>query len=1340
MGNVGSNEESRRVPVKPPPPIELSSNNKAAWEAWENAFQWYSIAIELEKLAPKIQVAVFMSALGSAVKDIFDNFGLSDEEKSNLNLVRQKFREYFAPSENEVYESYKFYTITQDDGEGIEQYITRIKVQANKCTFPATAKDRLIRDKLIHGLKSSAIREELLRKSSLTLEQTIATCKSMEKAAEHAKSMDKNNPGCSKNTESEVYTVRNGNASSSKKTAQEVVCDKCNYKHGLRKCPASGQKCNKCGNKGHFASVCKNRKKKVKQLEKESESSSDEDSDTEQFSLKVHSLSRGRGKEDCWESVMAVQKVKIRVKIDTGAQCNVITKTALQKLSDYYEIMPSRVKRLIAFNGGHVPVHGRVLLTCRIRKKMIPLWFQVVKGDRSCIIDGKSAVKAGLIARIDHFEVKEDVFEGLGTVKNVVYNAELVDNPKFVIHPARNIPFADREETKKEVFKMVDDKVTVKENEATDAVSPMVVVRRRGKIRICIDLTDVNKNIKRRHYPLTGIDQVAANVSKSRYFTILDCKKGFWQIRLSEKTSKLCTFATPWGRFRYLRMPFGLCSAPEVFQKVMIDLVGNIEGVEVSMDDILIHAPTLDKLKEITEKVIRILDSNGLKLNKEKCCFNQTSVKFLGHILSADGLSPDPEKLQAIDRLKAPTDKKSLQRFLGMITYVGKFIPNLSEHTAPLRELLKGDPVWDWTEHQQRAFLKLKNFLKNPPVLAFYDVNKPMVLSVDSSANAFGAVLMQERRPIAYATKALTDCQRNWPQIEKEAGAIRFGCQKFHDYIWGHKIVVESDHKPLETIFAKPLNKAPLRLRQILHDVKAYDLTVKYVKGTRIPIADTLSRDCSSFCTDFEEDTEELHVNGATCLTEAALERYQQATANDPALQKLRKLILEGWPDSREEVPKVIRNYFTFRDELSILDGIIFKGDQVVVPVTERQRVINDIHAGHVGIQSSLRRARDFLYWPNMTAEITARIEKCLVCEKNQRSNQKETVLMKRVPEYPFEIVALDFFTHRKREYLLIVDSFSGYYDFKLMTSSTSAAVISFLKDKFADHGIPLEVHTDGGPQFTSKEFRDFGKQWDFKHVVSSPYFARSNGLAERYVQTAKNLLKKCREDGQDIKLALLMSRNTPGNELRSPAERLFSRKTRNPLCMNRNLLVPKIAEDNSERLQEQRNRQKKNADMGAKSFDKLAEGTRVRVQERDNAWVTGTIQSQQTERSYNVQLDDGRLIRRNRHFLHETKVEKPILPPVPASLPVSPTPARDSSSCNTSVRSEEIASGVPTTPEMGSPVLHRENEMRGTLSDPLATPVAAKSHPDPAPSPVPPAMITTRSGRVIKPPDRLNL
>lgn len=443
-----------------------------------------------------------------------------------------------------------------------------------------------------------------------------------------------------------------------------------------------------------------------------------------------------------------------------------------------------------------------------VKGKRSNLTYKVVDLDVTPVLGEASCVQMNLIKRVETVGIENDIFKGLGCFKDFEYELDFKPDAKFDIRPARMIPHKLRDEVKMELDNMVKMGVIVKQEEPTPVVSNLVVVRKNKKIRLCLDPTDVNRNILRRHYPLRTVEEIAARIGNSTWFTILDCKKGFWQVKVAEASQKYLTFGTPWGRYSCKRLPFGLASAPEVFQNLITTLLEGMTNTDVSMDDILIYATSEEQLRELTTEVMNRLHQAGLKLNKEKCCFAKRSVKFLGHIVSDTGLKPDPEKIEAIRRLKVPENKKQLQRLIGMVTYLSKFITNLSQVTVPLRVLLQKDVVWYCSHEQQAAFEQIKQQLCVLPTLKFYDVNKRNVLSVDCSSHSMGAVLLQDGRPIAYASKALTSTQQNYPQIEKEAFAIRFGCQKFHSYVFGKPVTIETDHQPLESFFKKPLDKA----------------------------------------------------------------------------------------------------------------------------------------------------------------------------------------------------------------------------------------------------------------------------------------------------------------------------------------------------------------------------------------------------------------------------------------------------------------------------------------------------------------------------------------------------
>lgn len=328
---------------------------------------------------------------------------------------------------------------------------------------------------------------------------------------------------------------------------------------------------------------------------------------------------------------------------------------------------------------------------------------------------------------------------------------------------------------------------------------------------------------------------------------------------------------------------------------------------------------------------------------------------------------------------------------------------------------------------------------------------------------------------------------------------------------------------------------APPRLHRILFDVLLYSPNIVYKKGSTIPIPDTLSRDCIP-TSNVDQEPDELEIEIIITIPKLMTKQIREETATDDHLQKIIEYINTGWPKNDNQISPELKPYSHFKEELSFYDGLIFKGNRIVVPKTKQKYILDVLHQGHPGIQNSLRRARECIYWKNLTSDVIKYIRKCTVCEQTARKNQKEPIIIKEIPEHPFQIVASDLFTFNGKNYLLLVDSFSGWYDFKKLKQTTSTEVILHLKNWFALFGIPTIMETDNGPQYTSSEFSKFVAMWQIEHKTSSPGYPQSNGLAERYVQTAKLLLKRCSKDiNSDVYLGLL--------DQKSPNERLMNKK-----------------------------------------------------------------------------------------------------------------------------------------------------------------------------------------------------
>ena len=286
-------------------------------------------------------------------------------------------------------------------------------------------------------------------------------------------------------------------------------------------------------------------------------------------------------------------------------------------------------------------------------------------------------------------------------------------------------------------------------------------------------------------------------------------------------------------------MPFGISCAGDVAQKMVETNFGDIPRVLPVFDDIIIGGATEAEHDEALRKVLSRARERNIKFNRAKIQYRVPQVKYMGELVGQNGFTPDPDKFSAILNMPVPSNKKDLLRLLGMINYLSKYIPNLSELTSDLRPLLKDDATWLWQPEHGAALCKLKDALTQAPVLKFYDINRPTVLQVDASKGGLGACLLQDDQPIAYASRSLTPADA---QIEKELLAIVFGCERFHMYTYGTEVQVISDHKPLEPIFKKPLHKIPPRLQRMRLRLQKYRLQVKFVPGKFLYIADTLSR------------------------------------------------------------------------------------------------------------------------------------------------------------------------------------------------------------------------------------------------------------------------------------------------------------------------------------------------------------------------------------------------------------------------------------------------------------------------------------------------------------------
>ena len=427
------------------------------------------------------------------------------------------------------------------------------------------------------------------------------------------------------------------------------------------------------------------------------------------------------------------------------------------------------------------------------------------------------------------------------------------------------------------------------------------------------------------------------------------------------------------------------------------------------------------------------------------------------------------------------TSKQELMSLLGFINYLTKFLPQLAQVSQPLRDLTTKSAQLVWSSLHDRAFTEVKRLVSNHPVLKYYDINEEVTLQCDASEKGLGETLLQSGQPIAFVSQTLSMTERQYAQIEKECLATVFGCQKFSQYITRRaKVTVESDHKLLKSIFKESLLEAPCRLQRMMPRLQRHNLDVTYKPGPQMYIADHLSRasmsDSGAPDKVFALELEGIGPLNTVKISSERLSQLQKDTEQDPVMQTLKTTILTGWPTEREEVPVHITEFWTYRDELTLHNGILFKNQRLIIPKALRTELTSRIHSSHLGIEACLWKARDPVFWPSMNAEIKEAVTNCFICAEFQAKQQKQPMQSHEIPDRPWSRLSSDLFTLHNKEYIVLVDSYSDYVEVSQLKVTTSTVLIEFYKEQFSRHGIPDILMTDNGPQYTSQEFMEFTK------------------------------------------------------------------------------------------------------------------------------------------------------------------------------------------------------------------------------------------------------------------------
>ena len=681
--------------------------------------------------------------------------------------------------------------------------------------------------------------------------------------------------------------------------------------------------------------------------------------------------------------------------------------------------------------------------------------------------------------------------DGYGEMTPFKAHIKLKEDSAPIFHKARPVPYSLREKVDKELDKQVGAGI-LKKVERSEWASPVVIVPKQdGSVCICSDYkVSINKVVEDTPYPLPTADDIFSTLAGGQAFTKIDLSNAFNQLKVDESSSQYLTINTTKGLFQPTRLPYGIKTAPLMFQNVMDQVLHGIPGVCCYIDDILITANSEAEHLHRLETVLQRLESHGIRAKHGKCSFLMSEVDYLGHKIDAIGIHPLADRVESIMNAKVPENVTELRQLLGLINYYGKFLNQLSTTLAPLHSLLRADAEWKWTTDCDAAVKTVKEQLTGDQLLIYYDPNKPLVLSCDASAYGVGAVLSHmmpdgSERPIAFSSRTLTKSERNYAQLEKEAMSIIFAVKKFHKYIYGRKFSLLTDHKALTTIFG-PRKGVPtlaaLRLQRWSLILMAYDYDITYRRSEEHSNADFLSRAPTNVAT----ENLELDVNYFTYTNDLPITAKEigSATMKDPVLSRVKDFVMHGWPG---KVDANLEPYHRRRDELSVDQNCVLWGLRVIIPERHQSALLQQLHEDHFGIVRTKAIARNYFWFPDIDKSIEHMISACPTCQTVQHDPVKSPLMPWKYPSHPWSRVHADFAMFRNMNYLVVVDSFSKWFEVVPMKSTTASRTVEELRKLFAQHGLPEELVSDNGPQFIASEFEVFMRSNGVKHTKCAP-------------------------------------------------------------------------------------------------------------------------------------------------------------------------------------------------------------------------------------------------------------
>ena len=1033
-------------------------------------------------------------------------------------------------------------------------------------------------------------------------------------------------------------------------------CGRNNHRVQDCRCKISALKCNSCQKTGHVSKVCIStllRERKNRPNSTNTNAIDTEDDEIYQIQG-IHTIvDVYRNKIDQKDAGKYFTTVKIQgqnqqFEIDSGAGFTLLPKNQFEKLNLKKKLEKSSIafrsytdnilipegkidvevqyknvksiEELYVVPNGHSPLLGRV-------------WIRHLKINLEEIDSNQNLSQISMIDENEDFvEMFHEIFEErIGCVPKFEVKLQLRPNAKPIFTKEREVPYALREKVEKELDNLEASGIISKVSNS-DWGSPLVVIPKPdGSVRLCVDYkVGVNERLVQANYPIKKIDEVLNSLRDSRFFCRLDLCKAYLHLKVDDLSSQIQTMSTHRGTYKVNRLSFGVKTAPAEFNRIIDQILSGLPKTVSYFDDIVIHGETKQECKQNLILCLQRLKEYDLHLNRKKCTFFDQKIEYLGHVVEYNRISKNPRKVEAITKMPRPKNLSELERFLGMITYYTRFIPDVATITYPLRLLKRKGKSFVWSTECELAFLKLKNEIASDRVLIPYNPELPVILACDASPFGIAAVLshitQDGERPIAFASRSLSPAESNYSQLDREALAIVFGTHHFFIYIFGRRFKLRTDNQPLTRIFHQN-NKLPAmtsaRLLRYATFLSGFDYEIEFKKGSDHPHVDCLSRApiIQNYKTTDMALNDEVHELCAMNIFEIST-----ATLNSEIIVKE--------TEKDEELSKIkteLINETSNDNEYLIDDGILFKNNRVMIPKALQKQVLEELHSTHVGITKMKQLARRYCTWKTIDKDIEHTVKSCVACAGLRTNPAKAPLHQWDLPEANWDRIHIDYAgPFQGYNFLIVVDAKSRWPEIKILKPApTSESTIELLNDIFSIHGYPRAIVSDNATIFTSENFKNYCKEFGIVQKFIAPGHPATNGLAERHVRTSKNRIRAMENEPDSmykkIRKILFRHRALPLVDGKSPAELYLNRQIRIKLDA---LKIPKNEKSTP-----------------SKSLGRqLSINDRVQArffQNNKSIWKFGTITKKLGKLHYIITLDEGRSIKRHINQLLKSEVPK---------------------------------------------------------------------------------------------------